>query len=92
VARVQVEAFLMTFAIVMPTIFLSGIYFPIEAMPGWLQAITYVIPARYGMVIMRGILLKGAGLMVLKEQVLAVLLFNVMIVTLAAAKFKKKLD
>jgi ABC-2 type transport system permease protein len=91
VAKVQVEAFLMTFAIIMPTIFLSGIYFPIEAMPGWLQAITYVIPARYGMVIMRSILLKGAGLDILKEQVMAIIIFNVIIVTLAAVKFKKKL-
>ena len=81
----------MTFATVLPSVFLSGLFFPIEAMPGWLQAITYLVPARYAMVIMRGIILKGVGLEILREQVVAVIIFSVVMVALAAMRFKKKL-
>jgi ABC-2 type transport system permease protein len=90
-ARTQLEAFLLTFATVLPSVFLSGLFFPIEAMPGWLQAITYLVPARYAMVIMRGIILKGVGLEILMEQVVAVTIFSVVMVALAAMRFKKKL-
>ena len=91
VAKSQVEAFLMTFATIMPTIFLSGFYFPIEAMPHWLQLLSYAIPARYGLVIVRSIILKGVGLDILFEQVVAIIIFGVIIVTLASTRFKKKL-
>jgi ABC-2 type transport system permease protein len=90
-AKTQVEAFLMTFAILMPTIFLSGFFFPIEAMPWPLQLISYVIPAKYGLIIVRSIILKGVGLEVLTEQVAAILIFTAIIVTLASTRFKKKL-
>jgi ABC-2 type transport system permease protein len=92
VAKTQVEAFLMTFATIMPTIFLSGFYFPIEAMPWPLQLLSYIIPAKYGMIIVRSILLKGVGIEVLREQILAILIFTGIIVTLAATRFKKKLE
>ncbi len=91
VARTQLEAFLLTFATLLPAVFLSGFFFPIEAMPAWLQAITYIFPARYAMVIVRGIILKGVGLQILMEQVVAVVIFSVIVVTLAATRFKKKL-
>jgi ABC-2 type transport system permease protein len=82
----------MTWATMLPTIFLSGLFFPIDAMPRWLQLISYLIPARYAMVIMRGIILKGVGLEILVEQVVAVLIFSTVIVTLAATRFRKKLE
>lgn len=91
-AKTQVEAFLMTFATIMPTIFLSGFYFPIEAMPRWLQVISYVIPARYGLVIIRSIILKGVGLEILSEQVMAIVIFGAIVVALASTRFKKKLE
>ncbi|MCG3212244.1 MAG: putative multidrug ABC transporter permease YbhR [Anaerolineae bacterium] len=91
-ATTQHEALLMTFATTLPTVYLSGFLFPIEAMPRWLQLITYLIPARYAMVIMRGIILKGVGLQVLVEQVLAVLVFSTVVLVLAATRFKKKLE
>ncbi|RME74278.1 MAG: ABC transporter permease [Chloroflexi bacterium] len=91
-ASTQQEALLLTFATALPTVYLSGFLFPIEAMPGWLQAITYVIPARYALVIVRGIILKGAGIFILREQVWAVLIFSVIVVFLAATRFNKKLD
>ena len=92
VATTQHEALLVTFATMLPTIYLSGFIFPIEAMPGWLQALSYVIPARYAMVIMRGIILKGVGLQILLDQVIAVLIFSTVVVVLAATRFRKSLD
>jgi ABC-2 type transport system permease protein len=92
IATTQQEALLMTFASALPTIYLSGFLFPIEAMPGWLQFVTYLVPARYAMVIMRGIILKGVGLEILFEQVVAVLIFSTVVVILAATRFKKKLE
>jgi len=91
VAKTQLEAFLMTFATILPAVFLSGLIFPIEAMPNWLQLLSYIIPARYGLVIVRGIILKGVGLEILKEQVVAILIFSAVVATLASVRFKKKL-
>ncbi len=91
VAKTQVEAFLMTFATIMPTVFLSGFVFPLEAMPWPLQLLSYIIPAKYGMIIVRSIILKGVGLEILMDQVIAILIFAALIVTLAATRFKKKL-
>jgi ABC-2 type transport system permease protein len=92
VATTQQEALLMTVATALPTVYLSGFLFPIEAMPRWLQFITYLVPARYAMVIMRGIILKGVGLEILFEQVVAVLIFSTIVVILAATRFKKRLE
>ena len=91
IAKTQLEAFLMTFGTIMPAIFLSGLFFPIEAMPVWLQLITYIIPARYGLTIIRSILLKGVGLEILIEQVVAVIIISAVIIILASTRFKKKL-
>ena len=46
----------------LPAIFLSGFIFPIRSMPVPVQALTYAVPARYFLVVLRGIILKGAGL------------------------------
>jgi ABC-2 type transport system permease protein len=51
-----------TLTSMLPAIFLSGFIFPIRNMPLPLQAVTYIVPARYYLVILRGIILKGAGL------------------------------
>jgi ABC-2 type transport system permease protein len=92
VASTQQEAMLLTFLTVFPSVFLGGLFFPIEAMPGWLQAITCVIPLRYMLVVLRGIILKGVGLQILRQQVAALLVFGVVVVLLAAARFRKRLE
>jgi ABC-2 type transport system permease protein len=91
VAKTQVEAFLMTFATIMPTVFLSGFVFPLEAMPWPLQLLSNIVPAKYGLIIVRSIILKGVGLEILMDQVVAILIFAAVIVTLASTRFKKKL-
>ena len=92
IANTQQEAMLLTFLTMFPSIFLAGFFFPIEAMPEWLQAITYIIPLRYMLVVIRGIIVKGVGLQILRQQVLALIIFGVVIMFLAAARFRKKLE
>jgi ABC-2 type transport system permease protein len=92
VANTQQEAMLLTFLTMFPSIFLAGFFFPIEAMPGWLQVVTYVIPLRYMLVVIRGIILKGVGLQILLQEVIALIIFGVAIMLLAAARFRKKLE
>jgi len=92
VAHSQMEAMLLTFLTLMPSIFLSGFLFPIEAMPLALQAISYIIPLRYLLIIVRGIILKGVGLRLLTEQVIAMAIFGAAILTLASLRFKKSLE
>jgi ABC-2 type transport system permease protein len=92
IASTQQEAMLLAFLIMLPSIFLGGFFFPIEAMPGWLQAITYVIPLRYMLVVIRGIVLKGVGLQILYQEVVAMVIFGVVIMLLAAARFRKRLE
>jgi ABC-2 type transport system permease protein len=92
VANTQQEAMLLAFLTMFLSIFLGGFFFPIEAMPGWLQAITYVIPLRYMLVIIRGIILKGVGLQILLQEVAALIIFGVAIMLLAATRFRKRLE
>ncbi|MFC1576535.1 ABC transporter permease [Candidatus Omnitrophota bacterium] len=74
----------------MPTYLLSGFMYPIWNMPKAIQAITYFIPARYFIVILRGIYLKGIGLRFLVTQVLLLMLFAFIMISRATKRFKKK--
>ena len=92
VSNTQQEAMLLSYFIMLPSIFLSGFMFPIAAMPRVLQYFSYVIPLTYFLVIVRGVILKGVGLELLTEQVMAMAIFGVVILTLAAARFRKRLE
>jgi ABC-2 type transport system permease protein len=61
-------------------------------MPNWLQAITSVIPLLYILSVIRGIILKGVGLEVLRLQMIALAVFGAGIVFLAASRFEKRLE
>jgi len=91
VSRTQQQAMMTAFFIMMPSIMLSGFMFPIENMPRAVQFLTYLIPLRYFLTIVRGIFLKGVGLAVLWPQVLALLAFGVTILALSSLRFRKKL-
>lgn len=80
------------FFIFMPFTFLSGFTFPIENMPHWVQAITYIIPLRYFITIIRGIFLKGVGIAELWQQALALLVFGGVILSLSVLRFRKRLE
>ena len=92
IANTQQEAMLTTLFIMLPSIFLSGFFFPLAAMPVWLQIISYFIPLRYFLIIARGIVVKGVGLQALWPEVLALVIFAVGIMGLATARFRKSLD
>ena len=79
-----------TFFFLMPMIYLSGFIFPIENMPAVIQPITYLIPLRYYLVIVRGIFLKGVGLETLWPQALALLAWGVGILVLATLRSQKR--
>ncbi len=76
----------------LPTILLSGFMFPIENMPSFLQALSLVVPARYYIVAMRGIMLKGNDLTLLWPQALALFIFAGIMVLASTARFKRRLD
>ena len=92
VANTQQEAMLTVWMTLLPSIFLSGFFFPLEAMPRILQWISYLMPLRYYLVIIRSLLLKGVGLEMIQFDVLAMTLFAVGIMTAAALRFRKRLD
>jgi ABC-2 type transport system permease protein len=76
---------------VLPAFLLSGFIFPIENMPLPIQVVTHVISARYFVFILRGIYLKEVGLAVLWPEVLFLVGFGAVVLTVAVLKFKKKI-
>ena len=80
-----------TFFFLIPMMYLSGFVFPIENMPDVIQPITYLIPLRYFVVILRGVFLKGVGLETLWPQALALFGWGVVILALAYMRSSKRL-
>jgi ABC-2 type transport system permease protein len=92
VSRTQQQATMTVFFIMMPSILLSGFMFPIANMPRVIQWLTYLIPLRYFLVVVRGIFLKGNGLAVLWPQAAALAVLGGAILALAITRFHKRLD
>src|ERR1019366_9196047 len=88
-AKTQMQAMQMSFFFLLPFIFLSGYVFPIDGMPKFFQYITYVIPAKYFIQVVRGIVLRGAGLTELWEPVAWLTFYTLVIIGLAVARFQK---
>lgn len=76
---------------ILPGFLLSGFLFPIESMPKVLQAFTYLVPARYYLVVLRGILLKGAGLAELWSQAAFLGLYAAIAMIAAVWRFPRRL-
>jgi len=91
VSRTQQQAMMTAFFIMMPSIILSGFMFPIENMPHVIQWLTYIIPLRYFLVIIRGIFLKGNGFAILWPQVAALLALGMAIMAMSVLRFTKRL-
>jgi ABC-2 type transport system permease protein len=79
-----------TFFFLTPMLYLSGFIFPIENMPAAIQPVTYLIPLRYFLVIVRGIFLKGIGLAHLWPQALALAAWGGVVLALAVARSRKQ--
>jgi ABC-2 type transport system permease protein len=75
----------------LPAFLLSGFVFAIANMPGAIRAVTYVVPSRYLVTILKGVYLKGIGLSVLWGEALLLAAFGVTVVLLANRKFQRKL-
>ena len=74
----------------LPTLMLSGFIFPISSMPAALQVVTHIVPARYFLVILRGILLKGIGAEVFWRELAALVVFAVVILGLASLRLRRQ--
>jgi ABC-2 type transport system permease protein len=92
IANTQQEAMLTVWMTLLPSIFLSGFFFPIDAMPKVLQWVSYIIPLRYYLVIIRALLIKGVGVAPIWSQILALALFGIAIMGAASFRFRKRLD
>jgi ABC-2 type transport system permease protein len=82
-------AMLLTF---LPSFLLSGFTFPISNMPKVVQVVTYLVPARYFITILKGIYLKGIGLEVFYLEAVLLTVFGMVILAVAQRKFRKKLE
>lgn len=80
-----------TFVFMMPQIYLSGFVFPIQNMPLIFQWVTYAIPLRYYVTILRGVFLKGAGLDVLWQEGLILVGMAILILTFARLRYRVRL-
>jgi ABC-2 type transport system permease protein len=76
---------------ILPSVMLSGYIFEIKNMPTILQYVTYIIPARYFILILRGIMLKGSNIVVLWEQALFLIGLTVILLFAATKRFKLKI-
>jgi len=90
-ARTQMQAFQMSFFVMLPSILLSGFMFPRDAMPKIIYYFSDLIPLTYYLDIIRGIILKGIGAEYLVGQVVALLVFSIVFVTIATLRFTKRI-
>ncbi|OIP63425.1 MAG: ABC transporter [Ignavibacteria bacterium CG2_30_36_16] len=93
VSKTQQQAMMASvFAVMMPMIYLSGFAFPIENMPQAVQYITYIIPLKYFIVILRGIVLKGIGFSSLWVETLILFGMGVTLLVFSSLRFSKKIE
>src|SRR5689334_17266859 len=74
----------------LPTLMLSGFIFPISSMPRALQLVTLIVPARYFLIALRGIVLKGTALTLLWPQMIALTLYALAMLTLASLRLARE--
>jgi len=92
ITRTQQQAMMTAiFLFMSPMLFLSGFIFPIENMPPLIQAVTYLVPLRYFLVIVRGIFLKGIGMRALWDEAACLLAFGLAIISISVLRFRKRL-
>jgi ABC-2 type transport system permease protein len=89
IAETQAQAMQLSFFFMLPNILLSGYMFPREAMPAPAQWVGLLLPLTYYLKILRGILLRGAGVAPLWPETLALIVFAAAMVTLSVRRFSK---
>ncbi len=88
----QVAMFISLFALMLPTILLSGFIFPIESMPEILQWISVFMPPRWFIIIIKNIMLKGAGIAFVWKETLILLAMIAFFIAMSVKKFKIRLE
>jgi ABC-2 type transport system permease protein len=88
----QVAMFISLFALMLPTLLLSGFIFPTENMPIVLQWISNIMPPKYFIIIIKNIMLKGAGFMYVWKETLILFLMMIVFIALSVKKFKIRLE
>jgi len=91
VTKTQMQAMQLSFFVFMPSILLSGFMFPRDAMPVFFKLVGNLLPLTFYLEILRGILLKGVGINVLWPQVLSLLVYIAITLTISIKKFQKKI-
>lgn len=76
---------------VLPAMILSGFIYPIRSMPAFLRGITYLVPARYFLVALRGVVLKGSGMAAVWEQVACLVALSVITLGISARLIRRRL-
>lgn len=92
VSRTVPQAMQLAFLTFLPSIYLSGLLFPIEGMPAGAQYLAAIIPLTYFLKIVRGIILKGVGFEYLWPSLVPLIIFGTVVFSLAVLKFRKQLD
>ncbi|NJD22122.1 MAG: ABC transporter permease [Melioribacter sp.] len=93
VSKTQQQAMMIAiFAVMMPMIYLSGFAFPVENMPTIIQYISYAIPLKYFITIIRGVILKGNGFVQHWFDATMLLAMGILILFFSALRFRKRLE
>lgn len=92
ISRTQQQAMMTAFFFVMPSIVFSGFGTPISSMPEAMQWLTYLDPLRYFQEILRSVYLKGTGLDVLWQQMAAMAILGIIMLTVSVLRFQKSLE
>ncbi len=93
VAKTQLSAmFVSAIGLMMPVMLLSGMIFPIESMPIWLQAISHIIPTRWYIEAVKLIMIQGLGFMAVWKETAILAVMAIVLVTVSIKKFKTRLD
>jgi ABC-2 type transport system permease protein len=90
-SQTQMQAMQLSFFIFLPSVLLSGFMFPREAMPEFFFQLGKLLPLTFYLQIMRGVVLKGVGIVALWPQVTALLVYTSIVLTISVVKFRKKL-
>ncbi len=88
----QMAMFFSMIILLLPTILLSGFIFPVENMPEVLQWISYIVPAKYFIVIVKSIMLKGTGIAFIWKETLVLVFMLVFFMGNSVRRFKTRLE
>ena len=91
IATTQIQAMMLSFLTILPSVLLSGFMFPRSSMPPLMQWISQLIPVTYFIEILRGIIIRGAGFYDLLPNILALAIFGILLIWFSSMRFQKRL-